>query len=185
MRWIALGVLALLCGGCVSSYQFDVREPAAAAGQITEDNDLITKISPLEYRVRADEGHLVLTIFNPTPDTIALIGSQSTVVDPSGVTHPLHSGSMPSQGSMRIVLPPSVEHIGSPEPEISAPGPSGEPPDNPGYIRPSGFGGPTEEASDSVYNWSWNGESEVRLNLVFQEGDHTFQQGFLLHRGKK
>jgi hypothetical protein len=185
MRWIALGILTLLCSGC-ASYEFDVKQPPTAAGQVTGDNDLVAKIPPLEYRFRSDEGRLVLRIDNPTPDIVNLVGSQSTVVDPSGVAHPLRNDSMPSQGSMRIVLPPLQLNEGtSSSPVPAAPGPSGGPPDNPGYIRPSGFGAPADDAADSVYNWSWDGESDVRLHLVFREGDRTFQQEFLLHRGKK
>jgi hypothetical protein len=178
-------MLGLLCTGC-ASYEFDVKQPPTAAGQVTEDNDLVARIPPLEYRFRTDESRLVLRIDNPTPDIVNLVGSQSTVVDPSGVAHPLRSDSIPSQGSIRIVLPPlQLNDQTSASPALGAPGPSGGPPDNPGYIRPSGFGAPTDEAADSVYNWSWNGDSEVRLNLVFREGDRTFQQQFLLHRGKK
>src|ERR1700722_11809817 len=125
MRWISFGMLALLCSGCASSYEFDVKEPPAAAGHVSEDNDLIAMIAPLEYRLRADEGRLVMAIFNPTLYGITLVGSQSTVIDPAGVAHPLQSDSMPPHATMRIVLPPLIEPGGPPAAAISAPGPSG------------------------------------------------------------
>jgi hypothetical protein len=131
---------------------------------------------------------LVIQIYNPTDDTITLLGPQSSAVDPGGQSHPLRTQTMASRSFIKLILPP-------PPPTIQRDGPSlgfgigvigsrshrhftndGLIDDDPRYLV---------IVDNDAYYWEWNGETDVRLLLVFDRGGKTFSHEFVIARKKK
>ena len=183
-----------LLGGC-ARYEFDLVEPAELARHISSKAEAVVPLDPLEYRLRAVEGRLVMNILNPTDDPVTLLGAQSYVVAPSGQSHPLRSQTIAPHTFVRLILPPMRPYYRSgPTFGIGVGvgishrvhgrgfyrGPWGYDPffDEPRYYT-------LYDESDVTY-WDWKGETDVRLRLVFQRGANakTFSDDFTFHRKK-
>jgi hypothetical protein len=175
-------VAALCAGGC-AHYGFNISgEGGQQALHVGESGETLLADDPLRYRLRAVDGRLVMLIDNPTADPIELLGDKSRVTDPDNVDHPLHGQIIAPLSSIKEVLPP-LENF-SDEPSPSAPEP-GNPYGRSGFIATPNLGAATPTGSNSAgnnYLWQWNDESDIRLDLVFQQGQHEFEQRFIIHR---
>src|SRR5271169_507349 len=82
-------LLAILLVGCAQT-EFDAA-PADGeqAVRVGNSQDVPFPGDPLVYRMRADEGHLVFWIDNPTNEPVELLGDKSDVTDPEGIAHHL------------------------------------------------------------------------------------------------
>jgi hypothetical protein len=179
IRWIAI-LLVSLCAGC-ETIEFDAApEGFGQPIRVTNDRDIQITLQPLTYRMRADEGHLVLWIQNPTSFAVELVGDKSVVVDPNGDPHPLEDQTIFPGGSAKFVLPPIYE--GPSQPPPTGPASAINPYDQPGFIAM-----PDQNQSQQVRDasWQWDDELEIELNLVFQRNGQQFQQHFSLRRVRK
>ena len=172
-------VLLLLATGC-APIGFDFRQ---------EGNDQVVHVAdkaearfiadPLQYRLIADEGHLVLFIGNPTDNSIELM-DKSTVEDPTGTMHRLRGQVIDSHSAIKEVFPPLEEDE---QQEANAPPPvpqTGNPYDQPGFIQVPGMGNGKESSI-----WIWDDGSDIRLDLVFQQGQQPFDQHFVIRKVRK
>ena len=182
-----LGIVATICGGC-AHYEYDITSPPQLQQHIGQ-KEVVVRVKPLEYRLLAYQDHLVVQIFNPTGDVIQFLGEQSTIVDPSGQSHPLRGQPIPPNTYMKLVLPPVPHYQTSPGPQI-------------GFGMGVGYGGPWRDGlgfDQAIYSepqyvavyeqgvsyWEWNGETDVRLLLSFQRGtEKPFTQEWTFHRKK-
>jgi hypothetical protein len=166
--------------GC-AHYEFDLTRPPDFARHIGDQKQERFTRDPLEYRMQSAEGRLVIEIFNPTNDTIQLIGRQSSVVDPNNQSHPLLDQTIAPSSYAKLILPPM-------RPQATPTGPSigvnissgGSQPDwnNQDWPRNS-----TAADAGSPLYWDWEGDGDVRLTLVFRRGnDQQFQHEFTFHR---
>ena len=141
---------------------------------------------PLQYRMQADDGRLVLWIDNPTSGPIELLGDKSRVTDPDGIDHPLHVQTIGPLSSIKEILPPMDTSS-----EDSAPPPPPQPLnpyDRPGFAAVPDLGRAASggaDSQDNIYFWQWEDASEIRLDLVFLQGQRQFEQHFTIQRVKK
>ncbi|HEX4055589.1 MAG TPA: hypothetical protein VHX86_15095 [Tepidisphaeraceae bacterium] len=183
--WIVGGATVLSAAGC-AQYGFDIRgDGGQQALHVGTSPDTLLADDPLRYRMRALDGRLIIWIANPTPDPIELLGDKSSITDPDGIDHPLHDQIIAPLSSIKEVLPPLENSAENP-----APGPPE--PVNPyqrsGFIPTPDLGAatPTEANSrDDLYVWQWDDESEIRLDLIFQQGQRRFEQRFIIRRVKQ
>jgi hypothetical protein len=190
---LTAATLLLLTTGC-ARYEYDLVQPADLARHIGRDRDEVIRIDPLEYRLRSYENRLVMEIFNPTGDPITLAGDRSYVVDPGGQSHPLRSQAIAPSAFIKLILPPMRPYYRS-SPSIGfglGVGFSSR-----GHFGRRGFGGvgfhdpfwdephyaTYYDESDTTY-WTWEGETDARLHLVFLRGNETFADDFTFHRRK-
>lgn len=183
---LSLGfALSSLLTGC-AQYGFDIRgEGGQQALHVGTSPDTLLADDPVRYRMRAVEGRLIMWINNPTTDPIELLGDKSSVTDPDGVDHPLRDQIIAPLSSIKEVLPPLENFAENPAP--NAPEPV-NPYDRSGFIPTPDLGAatPTDSNSrDSIYFWQWDDESEIRLDLIFQQGQRQFEQRFIIGRVKK
>lgn len=189
VRWGPIVVLLAACGGC-TTYQFDILQPPTQNRRISTDGENRLVIDPLEYRLRAAQGRLVMLIFNPTGDTIELLGSKSSVVDPDGQSHPLRDRAIAGDSFIKEILPPYRPQWVEPQPSygVGVSGMAGAA-DQPGYVRPRGYGsypsGVDVYDDADAYFWDWDDQTEVRMTLVFSRSGKTFEQSLVFHRVKK
>lgn len=186
----SLSITALLFSGC-TNYEYDLVRPTELATHISKKAESSFERDPFEYRMRAVEDRLVINIKNKTDDPIQLLGDRSSVVDPGGQSHPLRSQTMAANSFIKLILPP-------PRPTVRQTGPTfgigvgtriG---DRRGYNDSiDGFNDPFYDEprymvliDDDAMYWSWRGEGDVRLLLMFQRGDQTFSQEFVIRRVK-
>ena len=174
--------LGLILTGC-APVGFEFR-PAGADQTLHVGSDAQSQFdaSPLHYRLLSDEGHLILWIDNPTDQPIQLVGVKSSVEDPTGDMHYLHGRTIDPHSSIKEVFPPLPEDEESPEaqappPPIPQPG---NPYDQPGFLTIPGTGGGVEPPT-----WKWDDGLEIRLDLLFQQGPHSFEQHFVIRKVRK
>ena len=168
--------------GC-AHYEFDLVDPPEFARHVGDANAQRLTRDPLDYRMQSSEGHLVIKVFNPTNDTILLLGRLSSVVDPGGQSHPLLDQTIAPASFVKLILPPLRPQVTPTGPSIGigvgvvgyrdAPGPYD---DHPRYFA-------VYDASDPLY-WDWQGETDVKLTLVYRRGNDQFTQTFTFHRTK-
>lgn len=170
-------VATLLCSGC-AHYDFDIVQPLPS--HVGRHSDTHISIDPLVYRMRSIDGRLNVWIENPKTEPIVLVGHRSVAIDPWGISHPLEEQTIAPGSFITLVIPP-VRPKGEAPPPQPPPGPFPNN-DQPGYIRPSGYGQNEPEAAASLRYWDWNDESEIQLNFVFQRGNKSFTQTFLVRR---
>ena len=188
-------VLIPLLGGC-ARYEYDLVAPPELARHVGTKADEVVRLDPLEYRFRTVENRLVMSVFNPTSDPITLLGGQSYVVAPSGQSHPLRVRTIAPGAFIRLVLPPMRPYFRSSGPTFGIglgvgissrryygrgfyPGPFHDPFwDEPRYYT-------YYDEADATY-WDWRGETDVRVNLVYQRAGNseTFSDLFTFHRKK-
>jgi hypothetical protein len=172
-----MGIVAmLLCSGC-AHYEFDIVQPLPS--HVARHSETHISIDPMVYRMRSIGGRLVIWIENPKSDPIVLVGRRSVAIDPWGVSHPLEEQTIAPGSFIKLTIPPQPPNGQAPPPPPNGPFSST---DQPGYIRPNGYGGTSPVAAESLRYWDWNDESEIQMNLVFQRGDKTFTQTFLVRR---
>jgi len=187
MRFSGVLLLALL-GGC-ARYEYDITRPQEAASHIGTQDDAVITREPLEYRLRTVENRLVMRIYNTGNVPLTLLGERSCVVDPSGQSHPLPTQTIATRSYIKLILPPF-------RPRIERPGLSieiGVGTTDSGFRRRGygwdgydGFEEPRYIASydgDALY-WEWTGETSVRLMLVYQQAERTFEQEMVVSRRK-
>jgi hypothetical protein len=187
--------LPLLGGGC-ARYEFDLVEPAELARHVGGKGEEVVPIDPLEYRLRAVEGRLVMNVINPTGDPVTLLGAQSYVVAPGGQSHPLRWQTIAPHTFVRLILPPMRPYYRA--------GPTFGIGVGVGVSHHHHYGGgfypypwmydpffdepryyTYYDESDVTY-WEWKGESDVRIHLVYQRAGNagTFSDDFTFHRKK-
>ena len=182
--------LILLLVGC-ARYEYDITRPTDLAMHVGTKSDAIAPLPPLEYRFRTVENRLVMSIYNTTDDPIQLIGERSSVVDPEGQSHPLRSQPIAPNSFIKQILPPY-------RPRIERSGPTFgigigthvghrhrraypyDAFDDPYYDEPRYFA----VIEDNALYWSWSGEGQIRMMLVFARKDETFTHEFVIRRVK-
>ena len=201
-RGFTIAVLAglLFITGC-ATYQYDVVQPPSLARHIG-DRPLVVRFDPLEYVLQSYDNHLVIDIRNPTPDPVQLLGEQSVVVDEHGQSHPLHGQTIAPGTFIRLIFPPFRYVWRDEGPEIIIGGGfwygGGYYRDRPRYIGPEVhpdrvLRGSIDAASpvyldyefvgDPTY-FEWDGETDIRLTLVYNQTGRQFVQTFVFHRQK-
>jgi hypothetical protein len=177
---------ACLSAGC-AHYEYDIVEPPDLRQHVGESADTVCSRSPLVYRLRSYENHLVMQIQNPTPQPIQLLGGQSYIVDPQGQSHPLATVTIAPNAFIKLILPPLP-----PPPMPTGPSfgfgfvvdaadisPSHAPAASQ-WVRPRYA---SAEMGDEY--WTWDGETDVRVSLTFRQGDQPpFTHAFVFHRRK-
>jgi hypothetical protein len=178
MKIFAL-VLVLLATGC-APVGFDFRQEGNdQLIHVADKSDAQFIAEPLRYRLIADEGHLVLFIGNPTEDAIELM-DKSTVEDPTGTMHRLRGQVIEPHSAIKEVFPP-LEEDESQEANVPPPVPQpGNPYDQPGFITVPGMGNDKPSSA-----WIWDDGLEIRLDLLFQQGQQPFEQHFVVTKVRK
>jgi hypothetical protein len=172
-------ILCLALAGCGPS-EFDFT-PAGTGNtvRVTNNQDSLVTIAPVQYRMRAVESHLVLWIENPTDQPIDIIGDKSSIEDPAGEIHNLDDQEIAPHSSQKLVMPPL------PENDHQAPQNTSQPHsqfDQPGFIAvPDTNTPPTDEGPA----WKWDDDLEIHVDLLFKQGDHQFEQNFSVTRVHK
>jgi hypothetical protein len=181
MRKLLL-ILSLLTTGC-ASITFELKpEGADTSIPINSQSPTPFTAAPLQYNLLADEGHLILWIENHTDTPIDLVAAQSTIEDSDGTVHPLRYQQIAPRSAIKMVLPPLADENPNqsnfqPPPNIPQPG---NPYDQPGYIPV-----PNSGSIPTGPSWHWDDNSEIHLNLLFQQGEHQFHQHFDLRKVRK
>ena len=178
MKWILLTAMLLLCG---CQYDFAIVKPTNLAGVIGAKAPLVVALAPVEYRFQAAEGRLVVEIHNTGTSDLQVDGERSSVVDPTGQTHPIRGQLIPAGAFAKFILPPMrVEH-----------GPEG-------FFQfgvwadDNDSGGKAVATTQPVYlgeldnldEWDWHGETNVEVELTILRGPDTFVHDFEFHRHK-
>ncbi len=176
--WTAL---AAILGGC-SHFEFDLTQPADLAVHIGSASPTRLSVPPMEYRLQASEGRLVMEIHNNGSDAVELLGARSTLVDPDKQSHPLVSQTIAPGSYIKLLLPPYPPNDNDTGPRIGI-----------GFGARYGRAGlpamrepmtlDVSPGETNVY-WDWNGESDVKLTLVFAHADQSFSQAFTFHKRK-
>jgi hypothetical protein len=192
-RLTFIPICVMFLTGC-AHYEFNVVSPPDLRRHVGVERDTVFHLDPLEYRLRADENHLVVRIFNTSPDMIRLLGDQSSVVDPSGQSHPLRTQAIAPRAYLKFILPPMAYYQPVYGPTFGIgwgygygwhhhwyAGGGFEPYwydlywDEPRYVATYGEGG----------FWRWSGPGDVRLVLTFQRGtEKPFTQEWTFERVK-
>jgi hypothetical protein len=172
-------MFSVLLAGC-AQIEFDAApEGSSQPIRVGNDQDVRLSQSPLQYRMRADEGHLIIWIENPTDNSIELIRDKSQVVDPEGIAHPIRGQTIAAGSSVKEIFPPVQE------PAESAPRGQPEeinPYDRPGFISIPDSGADSEAGGAS---WQWDDGTEIQVDLAFEQGGHRFEQHFVFRRTRK
>lgn len=182
-------VLLLWAGGC-ARYEYDLVQPGDLARHIGSAGDEHVSLEPLRYILRSYDDRLVVRIENPTAEPIQLVGEKSYLVDPSGQSRPLRSQTIAPQTFIKLILPP-------PRPYYREDGPTFGIGFGVGVSNARWGRNPSYDAWmwDSpryytLYNdadagwWDWEGETDVKLTLVFARSQQTFSHSFVFHRKK-
>ena len=188
MKLLLPSLLLMLAAGC-ARYEYDLISPPDLRTHIGTKADAVTAVDPLVYRWRTVDGRLVVRVFNPTDDPIELLGPKSTAVAPSGQSHPLRGQTIAPQSHAKLILPPR-------RPRVYNSGPTfgvgvgmrvdardrGFPHDHDPFAREPRYLAVYDD--DNAIYWDWNGETDVRLSLVYQRGDEPLRHDFVIRRRK-
>ena len=173
---VSYGVAAAWAAACLcgcTAYRFDLVQPTGVAGVVPPGSVRLFVLDPLRYGVGTADGRLSIEVYNPTDQTVRLLGSQSTVVDPAGHSHPLIGQTIAARSDVRVVLPPLRPYGGSAyEP--------GRPAAELGVPTDDGL---TYDRASPVY-WDWPGVGVVRVHLVYDrpDGGGPFQHDLAFDR---
>lgn len=173
--------------GC-AHYEYDVIRPEGMAGHVGNKQADIFTLDPLEYQLQTVDNRLVMLVYNHTDQAVQLIGGKSYVVSPNGESHPLRNVPIAPGSFIKLILPPLRPHAEHAGPSIGF----GIGASSGGYHHSgvgvgvgTGVGGHDYYVEDNGQEyWEWNDESDVRLNMTYEQNDHTFSHEFLLHRKK-
>jgi hypothetical protein len=187
-----LATLVLMSSIGCARYEFDVIRPADLGLHVGGKQDAVLPMPPLEYRLRAVEGRLAMAVVNNTGDPITLRGAESFVVDPRGQSHPFRSQTIAPGSYVRMIFPPYERHYHPSGPTIgigfgtviSSAAPSRHHPsphldEGPLYCVMYG-----DDADERGRYWRWEGESEVRMSLVFDQRGQIFTHELVIRRRK-
>jgi hypothetical protein len=193
---LASFLLILAASGC-AKYEFDVTQPPDLVRHIGEKSAETFNRDPLVYRMQAKDGRLVMLIQNPTSHPITLLGSESTVVDPDGQSHPLMGQTIASGSYIKLILPPMRPRIRETGPSFGVGVGVGI---SSGHYRHRHFHGGYPYHYDYPYHhrpqyavvyddvtnlyWDWEGETQVRLTLAYARGEDFFRHNFTFKRVK-
>jgi hypothetical protein len=177
----ALISMLVLTACAPTTFEFQAEEIPDVI-HVTHQTESVFADPPVQYRLLADESHFVIWIENHAMSPVELIGDKSTIEDSNGDVHPLRGREIAPRSPIKLVLPPladenSGESPYEPPPRLPQPG---NPYDQPGFINVPGTGGGTQASA-----WHWDDNSEIRLDLLFQQGDHQFQQHFVIRKTRK
>jgi hypothetical protein len=187
--------LGLLLTGCVwlvgcARYEYDVVRPVELSQHVGTKEDVVLQRDPLEYRLRTVENRLVMRIYNHTDDPMTLVGPRSSVVDPGGQSHPLPMLTLAPRSFIKLIFPPQPAVIQSTSPTfgIGIGGSFGDArrrgyPYDPEYGLADGPRYFTVYDDGQLY-WDWDGEGDIRLNLVFERNGKFFEHEFVIARRK-
>jgi hypothetical protein len=186
MKWTFPALLLLV--GC-ASYEYDITRPPEHVRHVgTKAEERFTR-DPLEYRLKTVDSRLVMLIFNHTEQPIQLLGDRSSAVDEKGQSHPLRPVAIAPQSYIKVILPPLRPYIERTGPSIGI-GVGGMF----GSGRPYRYGWGAYHyydeprylaiVDDNSLYWDWNGETEVRLTLVYQQGEKIIEHDFVIARRK-
>lgn len=175
---------ALLCGCKPLEYQ--LREPAAHAGRLSR-TPLTWSQPPLEYRLTSGPGRVVVRVGNPQDVAVALVATQSYVIDSEGESHPIQGGVIGPHSHLRLELPPRpvrlTSYVDGFYTGLDWPlGPYGYP-YWPGYGWPVWGPALTTRTYDlsTPYNWNWR-RGEIRVHLGYSCAGTNFAHEFSLNR---
>jgi hypothetical protein len=187
---------AALGNGC-AKYEYDLAQPAEHARHIGKGVDQSVTIEPITYRMRTVDNRLVIRAYNDTDEPIELLGDKSSVVDPSGQSHPLRGQSVAPHSFVKLILPPPRPQYYDPSPNVgfgigygmrvNADTPNSLPDRTAFHTHENAFEpyfrdtpqyATVYDESDAFY-WDWKGGGEARLSLVFRKANkdeftHTF-----------
>lgn len=178
-------VAGLLCG--CASYEYQLREPATFSQRIGGEERRL-EFEPLIYHLRSYENRLVMRVQNPTTQPIELLGSQSSIVDPAGQSHPLRSQTIAPNSFIKLIFPPLRPRAYGTETTfgvgLRVDSGGGENYDRGGalYTEPAYLG--VYDDGDVLY-WDWKGESSARISLVYLRAGNTFRNEFVFDRVKR
>jgi hypothetical protein len=187
---IALTMILLIFSSTGCRYEYDLVEPAKFAAHVGTHTDYLVAIDPLEYRLITVDSRLVLRAYNPTDAPIALLGDRSTVVDPTGQSHPLRNQTIAPHSFIKLILPPLRPQLEPAGPYIGISASYSErhamdqwgdlPGQPPGNWPPSYY---VADGDDTLW-WNWDGQTAVRLTLLFERKSGTFTNTFVFKRIK-
>jgi hypothetical protein len=172
----AWALLCLLCSGC-ASYEYELTQPPPGK-HIGADDFVTLDFKPLRYRLRTVENRLVMLIDNPTADSILLVGERSVIVDPAGGSHPLLSQTIAPGTYIKLILPPFAREVYESNPTLYSGGV---------LVQPGAFdwAGTYEVFDDSDATFfRWEGETDLRMTLCFEDNKRLFQQTLAFGRRK-
>lgn len=189
--FLMLPIMLLAFGlvGC-ARYEYDITRPTDLAKHIGSDADQTLLRDPLEYRLRTVDSRLVMRIYNPTDVPVTLLGQRSSVVDPGSQSHPLATQTISPQSFIKVILPPMRPRLERTGPSIGI-GFGTMIGDARRHRYGSGFSDFDDDPQylavyddDNALYWNWDGESSIRLTLVYQQGDKSFEHEFVIARRK-
>src|SRR5689334_10104893 len=93
------------CSGC-ATYEYDLTRPPDLAQHIANKQTISFPLDPLEYRMTTLDNRLIIQIYNPTDDSIQLLGPQSSAVDAHNQSHPFRSQTAAPKSFIKLILPP-------------------------------------------------------------------------------
>lgn len=177
----------LMLGGC--AYEYNLVEPAEYARHVGSEPTRLS-ITPLEYQMRSYDDRLILRINNPTEDTIRLLGEESVVVDPDGMSHPVHGDVIAPHSYISRVLPPLRHAYYEPGPAVGFGVGFGGGGYHHGGWGGGGiyYGGPAYYAVEEPYTpyfWNWGTDHLVHLTLVYDRNGHVFHDTFGFRRTRE
>lgn len=174
-------VLLSAMAGCHTT-TFEMTTPVAAV--ITPDRPFHLAVDPLRFEFFTADDHLGVKIFNPTAETIKLLGPESSAVDQQGNSHPLISQTIAGNSFIKMILPPPRPWGSGGAVRIGL-----IPVDTPGarYGYPDDGPPQPQEMLPDPYNapvyWDWSDNTvAVHLHFVFERDKSTFGQSFVIQR---
>ena len=207
MRPACAILLLTFVTGC-AKYEYDLVQPSEHQRHIGRNIDQVVTIDPLEYRLRTVDNRLVMRVYNPTEDSIQLVGDKSVVVDPQGQSHPLRTQTIAPRSYIKLILPPLRPRVYDPGPHFGVGvgvgvsryhyrrypyyhstyyHPYYDPWPYYPYYYDHYYDGPRylylEDDNDARY-WDWRGVGEARVILIYQRGDDDFRHELVFRRMK-
>lgn len=178
-------VLWGLLSGCVR-YEYDIVAPAQFTQHVGSQSDAVVRQSPLTYRMRSAENHLVIQVYNDGPDALTLSPAESFVADASGQSRRIAGRVVAPAAFVKLILPPLPPDRAPVGPVVSFGVGAGSGAGT-GMDVGTGLADPPRPSADASADdpWNWPGESDVRLSLTYRKGDGPrFTHAFLFHRSK-
>ena len=208
MRSASVAILALFVSvaatGC-ARYEYDLVEPRDQQRHIGRAVDVAVQFEPLTYRLRTVDNRLVMRAYNNTDEPIQLLGERSTVVGPNGQSHPLRGQSIAPRSFIKLIFPPPRPQVydrGGPTFGVGigyglhssvVPAPHDGLPDRRAFHTHHNAWDPyfrdapqyaTVYDEGDVYYWDWRGTGEVRVNLLYRQGERELRHSFVFRRVK-
>jgi hypothetical protein len=174
--YIILGLGAAIAGTGCHTPEYAVSVPMNTT-RLVEKQPVTARYGPLEYHFMRFHDHLAIRIVNLTSDPIALVGSQSALMDPDGVEHPLHDRMLAPHSYSGMLLPAEPKTY----PAYAAWNgnsfawydPMSGPLDNSYYYWPA----TSYYEVSSVYDWKWD-KGTIRVRLHYERPDNSFEHQF-------